>query len=696
MTFPPKTYPPTAPYDQLTSHFKKLVREGLLTRFLVKALLYPQFLNKTDTSKVILRRHHKTHVRMYRRGSPKITTSGMSDENSDETTHSEYTEEGSCSSNPFGFVKYYMGNKQNSETDRTEYESFIDHGPQPSDGCKKVKSVMSINCELDLAQRIQNVPNIEILAPRESLPICSKTTKICDSKENNRETVIHTSTARLNLSEIKQYSEASAVSSFDNQKTGPNIACEDLSNIDESLKINNTLRQRTIVDERHSMPPLFVGNRFNASSITEVYIPSWKDKHDLQASSVSNHDNKFSTDSSPSTTTHSSSLDLPAIVPVPDKLTAELLYNFDSVSDINIRSRGSESIIHPPSMFDGNKKSSNYSNGSQSFGDGKVFNQRSNLRQGKKDSKSFDSEGKSNKRPESVRRCMSVQYMNLNQNRTSLCESCRTSIASSNNNSCKCGEHLLNESPRSSDSGMAGSCTLASPGPPKTDEFYDQNNGYTTNDRKSIISQNGKSRLRHSLSSHNIGQFSNNFSLPNNNDKDNTDSGQYGEDYQSDRKSKISNLSLNLQSNDIHPRLLLHNIHSRCRSTERNTTNTHNQDEYNSNPDRTEERLYRTGLYAHWWKKQKLPREIVEELYRMRRRNELASDASYDIMEGSGKPNIYESFIDGMSFLICILFIFLTIHKFCFTKYILLYSKNNPNIYITTILDINITIKLLF
>lgn len=600
---------------------------------------------------------------MYRRGSLKKETS-TSDDDEEITSQSE-SDVGSCASNPFGFVKYYTGRKSQSKIVTTEYESFIDHGPQATIVCDKpidtggiVKSIMSIDCDSDGSFCVKkNIPNIEIIKPRDSLPFSSKTIKLADFKQPSRDTIIHTSTARLNLGEIKQYSETSAVSSFDNRVSGTNMACEDLVNMDDSVKINNTLRQRTIVDERHSMPPLFVGNRFNSSSRTKVYIPSWKDKHDLQKSSLSNHDDKISNASSASTTTHSSSLDLPAIIPISDQLTAELLYNFDSTPNATTsKGRISESIINPPSMFDGLKSAPISQIKSQSFDNSsKSSNQQTTRKNTKDDSNSKNNNDKSSKRPDSVRRCMSVQYVDLHKN-NSMCESCRTSIASNANERCKCCENLMYQSPRSSDSGMAGSCTLASPGPPKTDEFFYPFEEFNVNNESPSTSQNRSGRLRHSLSSHNIGRFSH-FSISHNNnnnndEKDNTDSGQYGdnslirdEEYQSERKSKISNLSLSLlptKNNSSHQKESKpSNRQSRCRSIERTTGTSiapQHLEEFDVNPDPSE-RLYRTGLYAHWWKKQKLPKEILDELYRLRRQNELDSTTACDIMEGSGKPN---------------------------------------------------------
>uniref|UniRef100_A0A182UN66 Guanine nucleotide exchange factor n=1 Tax=Anopheles merus TaxID=30066 RepID=A0A182UN66_ANOME len=144
-----------------------------------------------------------------------------------------------------------------------------------------------------------------------------------------RSSGIHTSTARLLLGELKlQCSEQSQVSSFEHRDAHGRMACENLLNLDESMQIKHSLQQKTITEERHSMPTYFVGNRFNNSSVTEIYIPSWKEDcqvADAQGTTAGTSNGAGNTDRN---SVHSSSLDIPAIVPAPDPVTAELLYNF--------------------------------------------------------------------------------------------------------------------------------------------------------------------------------------------------------------------------------------------------------------------------------------------------------------------------------------------------------------------------------
>lgn len=261
-TFPPASYAPASPYCTLTKSFYRLVKERVITQRLLKTLLYSDYLKSTDTSGV-KRRQHKTEV--------VIRTDSECDSSSDESekvlqrqnaVDDSETETDTVSS--FGFVRYF-----DESTD-----SVIDHEAMP-----------------------------EIVEP---------------PKE------------KLTLAVINQISESSG-SSFETT-TRPYMACEDLVNIDETTEIELLSANRFVPKERHSMPTKFVGNKFNKSSMTMVYIPHWSNSESNIA--------KSSRSSGSDTTTHSSSVDIPANpIPVPDALVAEILYNFDG------------DVVKPPTLF---------------------------------------------------------------------------------------------------------------------------------------------------------------------------------------------------------------------------------------------------------------------------------------------------------------------------------------------------------
>jgi hypothetical protein len=149
--------------------------------------------------------------------------------------------------------------------------------------------------------------------------------------------VIHLTTAKMNLLEIKQKSEQSQTSSFEHKLSGGgwnNMACEDLLNIDESMKIHKgNVKQKPFQEKHHSMPVQFVGNRFNQSSLTEIYIPSCRGNGEGNTrNQLATPCNSFDEEKS----THSSSVEVPQrremTIDAPDQLTAEILYNLSGLS----------------------------------------------------------------------------------------------------------------------------------------------------------------------------------------------------------------------------------------------------------------------------------------------------------------------------------------------------------------------------
>lgn len=567
ITLPSKSYPSTAPYAQLNLHFKKLLKDGLLTRFIVRALLYPQYLRDIDTTDVVLRRRHKTTLRMFRKGSD----TSLEDDNSS-------CSDGSTETNPFGVIKYFTGKKSDDENE-TEYESICDDQLDVDCTKKIFEEVIKNRCQSSVSIDYDSDGSFCCYKneQRDSMPIRSKVVLLKDTKTPSNESIVHTSSARLNIGQLKQICSESQVSSFEHRPTGAHMACEDLFNLDENIKLKNSLAKKSLLEERHSMPTQFVGNRFNNSSMTKVYIPSWKDKTDNQI--ISNHESTTN-----SSTTHSSSFDLPAnqtVFPVPDSIQTELLYNSfndDPKNNDDCLDDDDDGIIKPPSMFDSrmrlSKEVSPFSKHSLNS-DLRISNV-----------KKIDDASK--KRQSSVRRCISYQYVRMN------------------NNLSKNYDQM--HSPRSSDSGMAGSCTIASPDAPKNSDDYFYNFD-DDDDHKNTKTQSG---LVHSHSSHNLGRFE----LFKSDDKDFTDSGQYGDG--SLIQDNMFDLSTSCDT--------VKRESARCRSEE----SIHEIIETNQMENFP--KLYRTGLYAHWWKKEKLPNSMIRELITLRKKNN-----DVNILEGSGK-----------------------------------------------------------
>lgn len=272
-----------------------------------------------DTTEVKLRRRHKTVVRMFHRGSASTNScdSETSSERLERQDAIEYTS--GEDSRVYSGVKYKTG-KSEPSWDGTEYESFIDHGEGAGEICyQRLHDSVSSFCFVT-----------ECESPtRESFMIGSTPVKCVDHKrQDSGENVIHLTTAKMNLLAIKQKSEQSANSSFEHKLSGDgwkNMACEDLLNIDDSIKIKNGNKQKPFQEKHHSMPVQFVGNRFNHTSMTEIYIPSCKG-HSENAK-LGTPCNSFEDEE------HSNSVQIQErkmiTIDAPDKLTAEILYNLE-------------------------------------------------------------------------------------------------------------------------------------------------------------------------------------------------------------------------------------------------------------------------------------------------------------------------------------------------------------------------------
>ncbi|XP_053663253.1 uncharacterized protein LOC128712384 [Anopheles marshallii] len=837
-TFPPSNYPPTAPYAELTSYFRRLFRAGELSRYVVQALLYPQVTRTYDRKEVVMRRRrHKTTVRMQRREKeaaarvaapehgevePKSAeqlqtrkdeaTAQVDEEHCSQLTHRRYnssdSESSSCASSTcsrsrsnferqnavdyveddddaYETITFFAGkSKTNPDSccdGSTVYESYDD--PHSTDGGsftyrKDGRKTLSLDSEKGEQSQSDSLPEEEeeqagcgndrtrssemigsAAVPFLRLNDCESlnSSGAPDSARSNagRSSGIHTSTARLLLGELKQQcSEQSQLSSFEHRPAHGRMACENLLNLDESMQIKHSLQQKTITEERHSMPTYFVGNRFNNSSVTEIYIPSWKDEcqaGDGQGPTTTSNITAGGAGSTDRNSVHSSSLDIPAIVPAPDPVTAELLYNFPITATTSV----SVGVDDRP-VLDNNvlgclsREQSPFRKHSINSDKKLVLNP--NHRRKDKDNSQDASKGPEPRLgqcgPEAptstARRCLSYQYVELSGKGI---PPLPVKLLDSNNNcsggdkgkldkgvktrreddldhisdgyhpTCPdCSEHKCRycsfysrgHSPHSSDSGMAGSCTISTPdGPAKfSGDFLlcdyaeqrtvDEDAGLARNDvvagmlhereiREDVVDGvpaggvfTGASRrcshsfaLRQSRSSHNLGRFA----LVHESEFDFTDSGQY--DHHNDQhphdnsqshsgrqgsvKNKSPVASGDSTSVDVEPSqdaniyspLREHSGHDRTvrsRSEDRmlSSFSSLDRDDGTSEEPRhysgrscivvnlhdrssaaamrrvltqstvppygetTADRItYKTGLYAHWWKKEKLPIFVV-------------------------------------------------------------------------------------
>lgn len=659
ITYPSKSYPSTAPYSNLSIHFKHLVREGLMHRTIIKALLYPDFYTKININNVRLRR--QMHAQSYRRRESIGSSRDLSPPNTESNEfHDDNTETGTSITSSIGFVRFYTD--KNSKISSESHGTFVDHGPNAGAAVDCTRDIFAGYNDSNTNRMNETVPVIRDsdgsyvfshenaescdIGTRDSLKYYSKPVKVVIDRNQSCRTdsLIHTTTAELVLgnngavatNKGSPTDDLSEMSGFHQRTIRANMACEDLVNLDDSMKIKNDkddlCKKPSVTDERHSMPNLFVGNRFNCSSLTEVYIPSYQDKREIQLTiendggtqpqpiDVNNDDIR---NSQLSTVTHSSSFDIPALMPAPDQLSTELLYN----SEQPIKSDGdSESfVIKPPSMFDGHRSLSRELSPFVKHAinsDKKVISRRPPSTSQNKD-----------------KRCVSYHYINLQSDAADDMQLQRpnskvdgeTRTPQMDVRKCGCCAVSPCHSPRSSDSGMAGSCTISSPDAP----ILNIENEYEPFDDDFLSeNQNRMNSLMHSQSSHNFGRF-NEIPFRDNNH----DSGQYGhcndepETEQQIRDSAINNMFELSLSRDTVKR------QSRCQSAERSTEHSKQLSERTPN----KKALFKTGLYAHWWKKELLPSDLLRDIYRLKENQRSERDRIAEIGETSQSNNNWGS-----------------------------------------------------
>lgn len=340
---PSKYYPSASPYAALTEYLRELIHDKILTRFIVKALLYPEFMRDIDTTEVKLRRRHKTFVRMFRRGSDSSSSEGSetSSERLERQDAVEFTTDDD--SRVYSGVKYKTG--KTDSWDGTVYESFIDHGEGAGEVCyQRLHDSVSSFCFVTEC----DPPS------RESFMIGSTPMRYVDNKrKDSDDNVIHLTTAKMNLLDIKQKSEQSQTSSFEHKLSGggwKNMACEDLLNIDDSMQARSDNKQKPFQERHHSMPTQFVGNRFNHSSLTEIYIPSCKSHNENVKNQLGTPCNSFEDEE------HSSSLQVnerrEITIDAPDQLTAEILYNLEQLEPTRDSTPSAKHSMHSDKSID--------------------------------------------------------------------------------------------------------------------------------------------------------------------------------------------------------------------------------------------------------------------------------------------------------------------------------------------------------
>ncbi|KAJ8964425.1 hypothetical protein NQ317_014538 [Molorchus minor] len=443
------------------------------------------------------------------------------------------------------------------------------------------------------------------------------------TRQSKKPSIIMTSTAKLQLN--KQISEESQASSSIPERRPSYMATENLVNLCDSLELNTLhVPEQYIPTTRQSCPTKLVGNKFNQSSLTTVYIPPW-----------SNSDNNITCK-----TTHSSSLELPVnTLPLPDKMVAELLYNFDGEFsksesiESDFTEHSSRTVIKPPTMFENNaitkKEDVNVLPQSISLNlDNIGFRHHSINSDKPRRRSSIQINPQDLKKNSDMRRCISTQYLQMGK---------RTNVRQS---FCRCCMEYCH-SPRSSDSGMAGSCTLNSPDLGNTNDLpscsaqercsIDMTNLFRK--YNNLANFDGDTRNMISLSEIEARDFESQCpcmspfgSTPRTSGQDCTPENVLTGSRDSLRTSVTSSIDIKPKTWGSQPKL-----HSKVfiepkvisepvdSGLQKSRSASYVLEEGNKEDEVAEEEeiplVYKSGLYAHWWLKAKIPASVVKGIY---------------------------------------------------------------------------------
>ncbi|KAM3964702.1 rho-type guanine nucleotide exchange factor [Aphomia sociella] len=445
VTLPPPSYPSASPYYSLTKYFARLVKKKVITRRMLRKLLHERTWAKAfELSGLPVMRRHKNHIRLRIENDGIVGTEtecSDSDESDRETDTTESYTMSSCTDiDTASSSKILRQNAMDNTSTRTA-----------SSDCS------SCGSNFGYVRYFDNTADMHFDShQREIKGDCTKNlfqsiTRI--NEVHNAMNVIEPHSTlqghKDNCRPIFQHSESTENSSFE---VRPYMACEDLVNMDQNTQID-TLGSEDVdfIPTRRSFPNYSAKN----------FVPKlWK-----------------STDESHSREELDSD----------DSKLIELVYNLSPPSPKQLRGYSAidSIIIDPPPMFRNEDD------------DMKVINVNLNTKiPFRKHSLNSDKRIR-----RSVSRSM-VETESFNKNDETRVQ--RMSSQSENNKvhkKCECCNRSLCPSPRSSDSGVVGSCNLTSPDLNMPDYSSSGNTGHDSDN------QDKNADLKDSLTSMSEGTY---------------------------------------------------------------------------------------------------------------------------------------------------------------------------------------------
>lgn len=357
-----------SPYSELTAFFADLVQRGVITRKILKRLLYAQFKEDgmgVNILGVKVRRSHKVECVIFptrvsmgtytvkQTWLKSCATEEDSDQNDDSSSDAgtnstcslqemeslgcisgrlerqnavdygsdDKSSVSSCASNPFGFVHYYSPK--------------CDGSLQGSEGFVDGKNAGVVDSDSGSAGTKSDVPEGHITPQHKSEDVKFGSTLVRCKQEDGKSPCI----LATEQSSESSFERTSAHRSF------PCVVCEDLTQLDE-VTLNEPSQPAGSCPQARQSLPVFGRDNFCRLEPAPLYVPSchFTSEKDLYTSchgvclnpkpQLSHSMPVLPQEPYSPATTHSSSLNIPAnVIPVPTAVLAELLYNLEPVSD---------------------------------------------------------------------------------------------------------------------------------------------------------------------------------------------------------------------------------------------------------------------------------------------------------------------------------------------------------------------------
>ncbi|CAH2243409.1 jg9325 [Pararge aegeria aegeria] len=408
VTLPPSSYPSASPYYSLTKYFARLVKKKVITRQMLRKLLHEKTWAKAfELTGYPVRRRHKNHINL------KIDDDGTI---ATETECSDSDRNSEDSDREMETTDYSNSSCTDAEASSSNNNLIIRQNAMDSIGPRTISSSCSSwGSNFGYVRYFDTTNDMQCDMPQTTVVgDCTKNIFVSlpsetDLRDSNEYPVQRSSKAN-NLN-VNQHSDSAENSSFEIRNY---MGCEDLVNMDQNIQISNLGNEETdYIQTRRSFPNFIARN--------EPYPKLWKSNEEYYNREDDDNNNV---------------------------IMADLLQVLDPPSPKHCRDFPVDPIIiDPPPMFRNEDE------------DLKILNVNLNANiPFRKHSINSDKR---------IRRSMSRSMVETDNNKKNnnphLERMSSQSETSKVRRKCECCNRSLCPSPRSSDSGVAGSCNLASP-----------------------------------------------------------------------------------------------------------------------------------------------------------------------------------------------------------------------------------------